>query len=95
MHMLCNIPRPSQIDDWYLVEKLEGDMVKSRCGEARFLEWKAAKAQEREDKEQAERTVNLESAAAIREWVEQRQKEGRDTKGLERYQKLSDLKWER
>ncbi|KFH49037.1 hypothetical protein ACRE_002260 [Hapsidospora chrysogenum ATCC 11550] len=95
MHMLCNIPRPSQIDDWYLVEKLEGEMVKSCCGEARFLEWKAAKAQEWEDKEQAERTVNLESAAAIREWVEQRQQEGRDTKGLQRYRKLSDLKWER
>ena len=95
MHRITTTPRPSQVDDWHLVERLEGEMVKARCGEDRFLEWKVAKAEERVAKEEFVRIVNSESAAAAKEFLEQSLRDSKDTKGLERYRKLSDLIWER
>lgn len=95
MHRITITPRPSQVDDWRLVEKLEGEMVKERCGEDRFLEWKVTKAEERVVKEKFVRIVDSESAAAVKEFLDRSQRDGKDTKGLERYRKLSDLVWER
>lgn len=56
---IVKIPRPSQLDDWQLYEKYEGEMVKQTGGDRGFLDWKMAKAQERMDLEQWRRTMHL------------------------------------
>lgn len=48
---LKKIPRPSQLDDWKLYEKLEGDKIKLTEGEASYLEWTLQREQERIDRE--------------------------------------------
>lgn len=45
------VPRPSQLDDWALYEKLEGDKVKLLQGEASYLEWKLKQREEKIDQE--------------------------------------------
>ncbi|PFH60652.1 hypothetical protein XA68_10564 [Ophiocordyceps unilateralis] len=47
MAEVAAIPLPSQLDDWQLFEKYEGEMVRQMRGEQGFLEWKTAKAEER------------------------------------------------
>ena len=44
LEQLANIPRPSQVDDWILFERYEGEMVKKRQGKEAFTQWKVAKA---------------------------------------------------
>ncbi|KAI2631005.1 hypothetical protein GGR54DRAFT_181281 [Hypoxylon sp. NC1633] len=41
-----HIPRPSQLDDWTLFEKLEGDKIKMLRGETRYLEWKLGRQEQ-------------------------------------------------
>lgn len=53
------IPRPSQLDDWRLFEKYEGEMVRQRRGSQGFLEWRMLKAQERMDQEQWRHALEL------------------------------------
>ncbi|KAI0383122.1 hypothetical protein F5Y04DRAFT_270178 [Hypomontagnella monticulosa] len=48
---LKSIPRPSQLDDWNLYEKLEGDKIKLLQGEASYLEWKLKRQEEKLDRE--------------------------------------------
>ncbi|OTA95702.1 hypothetical protein M434DRAFT_393558 [Hypoxylon sp. CO27-5] len=48
---LKSIPRPSQLDDWNLYEKLEGDKIKLVQGEASYLEWKLRRQEEKIDRE--------------------------------------------
>jgi hypothetical protein len=57
---LRRVPCPSEMDDWELYERFEGELVKQRCGNPRFVEWKMAKAQERMEKEQFERILQFE-----------------------------------
>ncbi|KAI0902311.1 hypothetical protein F4806DRAFT_490783 [Annulohypoxylon nitens] len=45
------IPRPSQLDDWNLYEKLEGDKIKLLQGEATYLEWKLRRQEENIERE--------------------------------------------
>ncbi|KAI8952874.1 hypothetical protein F4801DRAFT_588732 [Xylaria longipes] len=45
------IPKPSQLDDWTLYEKLEGDKVRLLQGESSYLEWKLKRQEERIDRE--------------------------------------------
>lgn len=45
------IPRPSQLDDWNLYEKLEGDKIKLLQGETSYLEWKLRRQEEKLDRE--------------------------------------------
>lgn len=45
------VPRPSQLDDWALYEKLEGDKVKLLHGEASYLDWKLKQREEKIDQE--------------------------------------------
>ncbi|KAH8653446.1 PUA-like domain-containing protein [Xylariales sp. PMI_506] len=51
METLQMIPKPSQLDDWCLYEKLEGDKIKLVDGDARFLEWSLQQEEERLDRE--------------------------------------------
>ncbi|KAI0887355.1 uncharacterized protein GGS22DRAFT_186187 [Annulohypoxylon maeteangense] len=45
------IPRPSQLDDWNLYEKLEGDKIKLLQGESSYLEWKLRRQEENIERE--------------------------------------------
>lgn len=47
---ILHIPRPSQLDDWTLYEKLERERIKQTEGDARLTEWMI-----RRDKERIER----------------------------------------
>ncbi|KAI0834928.1 PUA-like domain-containing protein [Hypoxylon sp. FL0890] len=46
-----SIPRPSQLDDWNLFEKLEGDKIKLVQGDTSYLEWKLRLQEEKIDRE--------------------------------------------
>lgn len=46
-----SIPRPSQLDDWNLYEKLEGDKIKLLQGETSYLEWKLRRQEEKIDRD--------------------------------------------
>ncbi|KAL7912869.1 PUA-like domain-containing protein [Trichoderma velutinum] len=35
---LAKVPRPSQVDDWLLFEKFEGEMIRQHHGEQSFLD---------------------------------------------------------
>ena len=52
MDILRRIPRPSQLDDWNLYEKLEGDKIRLTGGDARFMEWSLEREEEGLDREQ-------------------------------------------
>jgi len=41
------VPKPSQLDDWALYEKLEGDKIRMIDGEATYLEWKLTREREK------------------------------------------------
>ncbi|KAI1754362.1 hypothetical protein F4782DRAFT_539183 [Xylaria castorea] len=49
------VPKPSQLDDWALYEKLEGDTVRLLQGESSYLEWKLKREEERADREDWQR----------------------------------------
>ncbi|KAI1844055.1 hypothetical protein JX266_009728 [Neoarthrinium moseri] len=51
MEVLNRVPKPSQLDDWKLYEKLEGDKIKLMEGDARYLEWNLQREEERIDRE--------------------------------------------
>lgn len=54
---IIRIPRPSQLDDWQLFEKYEGEMIKQKRGQQAWIDWKMDKSQERLDREQYMRTL--------------------------------------
>lgn len=46
-----DVPKPSQLDDWALYEKLEGDKIRMVHGEAKYLEWKLTREREKIERE--------------------------------------------
>ncbi|KAI1426733.1 PUA-like domain-containing protein [Xylaria sp. FL1777] len=52
---ISNVPKPSQLDDWALYEKLEGDKVKLLEGDSSYLEWKLKRQEEKADREEWQR----------------------------------------
>lgn len=44
---ILHIPRPSQLDDWSLYEKLERERIKQTEGDARLTEWIIRRDEER------------------------------------------------
>ncbi|KKP07675.1 hypothetical protein THAR02_00211 [Trichoderma harzianum] len=59
---LAKVPRPSQVDDWLLFEKFEGEMIRQHHGEQSFLDWKLMKAQERMERRQWRRALEVGAA---------------------------------
>ncbi|KAL7937568.1 PUA-like domain-containing protein [Trichoderma chlorosporum] len=59
---LAKVPQPSQMDDWLLFEKFEGEMIRQHRGEQSFLEWKLLKAQERMEQRQWRRALEVGAA---------------------------------
>ncbi len=53
---IMDIPKPSQVDDWKLFEKLEGDKIKLTQGDSSYLEWKLRAQGEKLDREEWKRT---------------------------------------
>ncbi|KAJ8121605.1 hypothetical protein ONZ43_g1985 [Nemania bipapillata] len=49
---LRQVPRPSQMDDWALYGKLEGDKIKLLQGESSYLEWKLKQREEQISREE-------------------------------------------
>lgn len=59
MEELAKIPLPSQMDDWTLFEKYEGEMIRKRQGNEAFTVWKVEKAQEKVDHSQWEKVARM------------------------------------
>ncbi|KAM3514653.1 hypothetical protein MY11210_001759 [Beauveria gryllotalpidicola] len=59
MEEIVQVPRPSQMDEWLIFEKFEGEMVKKRQGNEAFTEWKVEKAQEKADHSEWERVARM------------------------------------
>lgn len=49
---VLRFPRPSQLDDWVLYEKLIGDHYRKRQGDIQYIKWKDLEEEQRADKEQ-------------------------------------------
>ncbi|KAI1828348.1 hypothetical protein F4861DRAFT_547437 [Xylaria intraflava] len=49
---ICKVPKPSQLDDWALYEKLEGDKVKLLQGESSYLELKLKRQAEKVERDE-------------------------------------------
>lgn len=50
MDELKRIPKPSQLDDWALYQKLEGNEMK-RIGNSKYMEWNIQMEEEKLDRE--------------------------------------------
>lgn len=59
------VPKPSQLDDWALYEKLEGDKVKLVEGESSYLQWKLKRQEEKADLEEWQRSRLFRASFAI------------------------------
>ncbi|RYP68221.1 hypothetical protein DL769_005561 [Monosporascus sp. CRB-8-3] len=53
---VTGIPKPSQLDDWKLFEKLEGDKIRLTQGETSYLEWKLSRQGEMVEREEWRRS---------------------------------------
>ncbi|RYP56892.1 hypothetical protein DL771_011534 [Monosporascus sp. 5C6A] len=53
---ITGIPKPSQLDDWKLFEKLEGGKIRLTQGEASYLEWKLSRQREMVEREEWRRS---------------------------------------
>ncbi|KAI1313588.1 PUA-like domain-containing protein [Xylaria venustula] len=62
---ICKVPKPSQLDDWALYEKLEGDKVKLLEGESSYLEWKLKRQEEKTDREEWQRARLFKASFSI------------------------------
>lgn len=51
MREVLETPKPSQLDDWALYEKLEEEAIKQREGAMIFTEWAAAREKERAERD--------------------------------------------
>jgi hypothetical protein len=60
-----NIPKPSQLDDWTLFDKLEGDKVKLLQGEPSYLEWKLRRQEEKFDCEEWRRASQFRASFSL------------------------------
>ncbi|KAI0878352.1 hypothetical protein GGS24DRAFT_518140 [Hypoxylon argillaceum] len=49
------VPKPSQLDDWALYQKLEGDKIKLLQGESSYLQWKLEQRKEKVERDEWQR----------------------------------------
>lgn len=59
MDEVTKIPRPSQVDDWNMFERHEGDMIKRWMGTEAFGDWKATKAQDHTERSKYRRMTRV------------------------------------
>ncbi|KAJ3573168.1 hypothetical protein NPX13_g4795 [Xylaria arbuscula] len=62
---ISRVPKPSQLDDWALYEKLEGDKVKLVEGESSYLQWKLKRQEEKADLEEWQRARLFRASFAV------------------------------
>ncbi|KAI3337509.1 PUA-like domain-containing protein [Xylariaceae sp. AK1471] len=60
-----HIPKPSQLDDWTLFDKLEGDKVKLLQGDPSYLEWKLRRQEEKIDREEWRRASHFRASFSL------------------------------
>lgn len=53
--LLKKYPKPSQLDDWKLYEKLEGDKIKLTEGDGKYFEWSIQREEEKINREDYKR----------------------------------------
>ena len=51
MELVKRVPKPCQLDDWYLYEEYEAEMMKAKHGDAASKEWTGKKAAEIEQRD--------------------------------------------
>ena len=51
MKEVLKIPRPSQIDDWALYERLEREVIQQRDGDGKLTEWTTTQEKERAERD--------------------------------------------
>jgi hypothetical protein len=56
MQAIRLIPTPSQVDDWCLYERIEGDKIKALHGEASYLEWRLLRREAKLERDEWKRT---------------------------------------
>ncbi|CAG9937687.1 unnamed protein product [Clonostachys rosea f. rosea IK726] len=95
MHEICLSPRPSDMDDWHLFEKLESDILRKKWDDERYLEWKRERAQKKADQEQFQEMVQLESMKIIQKMRDEDILDSENMEELKFVHKIADLKWER
>ncbi|KAI0395316.1 PUA-like domain-containing protein [Xylariaceae sp. FL0594] len=61
---VLRVPRPSQVDDWALYEKLEGDKVRMLLGQSGYLAWKLRQQDEGLERDEWRRAKLFSSSAA-------------------------------
>jgi hypothetical protein len=61
------IPKPSQLDDWILFEKLEAEMIKQTRGNQGFLAWKVVREEDRIDRENWRRAREFQASLVASE----------------------------
>lgn len=64
MSQILRIPKPSQLDDWHLYEKLEKERIKQTQGEVKFVDWAIAKDQERIERDHWRRSRDFKTTLA-------------------------------
>lgn len=60
------IPLPSQLDDWHLFERYEGEMIRQRRGSQGYLDWKTLKAEQGIQREEWKRAMKLGTEVSLR-----------------------------
>lgn len=86
---------PSDMDDWYLFEKLESDILRKKWDDEKYLEWKRERAQKKADQERFQEMVQLESMKVIQRMRDEDILDSENLEELKNVHKLADLKWER
>jgi len=62
MKEILKIPKPSQLDDWRLYEKLEQDKIRQSTGERGAYDWRLQHEEERRDREESRRIREFRSS---------------------------------
>jgi hypothetical protein len=81
------------MDDWLLIDKLEGELVRKKWGEEHFAAWKLARAKHRMDKDESQAKMEADCEPELREYVENKTADGK-TESIITVHKIRDLKWE-
>lgn len=95
MHEICQIPRPIEVDDWTICEKIEKEVLRRSLDDKQYQDWARRKAAERSAQDQFQRTLQREAMNFIESIRSEEEKGAMPPGDLKGVQKLSDLKWER
>ncbi len=73
MDAVAKIPRPSQLDDWQLYEKLETEKIRKIKGERELLQWRLHREEDKLDRAQWQRARAFTSSISADQAVVRKQ----------------------